>query len=175
MSAGASPARLAVDIGGTFTDIVLAVGARLFISKVLTTPRAPQAAVIEGTRRALAKAGLAFGDIDLIVHGTTLATNAIIERKGARTALIATEGFRDVIEIADEGRFDQYDINILKPVPLVPRELRFTVPERIDVHGAVRLPLDGRAVGRLVDRLRTAGVEAVAVALIHAYANPAHE
>ena len=175
MSAGASPARLAVDIGGTFTDIVLAVGARLFISKVLTTPRAPQAAVIEGTRRALAKAGLAFGDIDLIVHGTTLATNAIIERKGARTALIATEGFRDVIEIADEGRFDQYDINILKPVPLVPRELRFTVPERIDVHGAVRLPLDARAVVRLAERLRAAAVEAVAVALIHAYANPAHE
>ena len=175
MSAGASPARLAVDIGGTFTDIVLAIGERLFISKVLTTPRAPQTAVIEGTRAALAKAGLAFGEIDLIVHGTTLATNAIIERKGARTALIATEGFRDVIEIADEGRFDQYDINILKPVPLVPRELRFTVPERIDVHGAVRLPLEARAVVRLAERLRAAGVEAVAVALIHAYANPAHE
>ena len=91
MGAGAPPARLAVDIGGTFTDIVLAIGERLFISKVLTTPRAPQSAVIEGTRTALAKAGLAFGDIDLIVHGTTLATNAIIERKGARTALIATQ------------------------------------------------------------------------------------
>jgi N-methylhydantoinase A len=175
MSAGALPARLAVDIGGTFTDIVLAIGERLFISKVLTTPRAPQSAVIEGTRAALAKAGLAFGDIDLIVHGTTLATNAIIERKGARTALIATEGFRDVIEIGDEGRFDQYDINILKPVPLVARELRFTVPERIDVHGVVRLALDERAVGRVADHLRAAGVEAVAVALIHAYANPTHE
>ena len=98
--------------------------------------------MIEGARSALAEAGLAFGDIGVFVHGTTLATNAIIERKGARTALIATDGFRDVIEIADEGRFDQYDINIVKSRPLVPRELRFTVPERMDVHGAVRLPLD---------------------------------
>ena len=103
--------------------------------------------MIEGARGVLAEAGLAFADIGVFVHGTTLATNAIIERKGARTALIATDGFRDVIEIADEGRFDQYDINIVKPRPLVPRELRFTVPERMDVHGAVRRPLDegGRA------------------------------
>jgi len=109
------------------------------------------------------------------VHGTTLATNAIIERKGARTALIATDGFRDVIEIADEGRFDQYDINIVKPRPLVPRELRFTVPERMDVHGAVRRPLDAAEVRAVARRLAHLDVEAVAVALIHAYANPAHE
>src|SRR6476660_389204 len=175
MSAKGGTARLAVDIGGTFTDIVLLDGDRRFVSKVLTTPRAPEEAVIDGTKGALAAAGLAFADIGLFVHGTTLATNAIIERKGARTALIATDGFRDVIEIADESRFDQYDINIVKSRPLVPRDLRFTVPERMDVHGAVRRPLDEGAVRRVAERLRTLDIDAVAVALIHAYANPAHE
>src|SRR5262245_903125 len=170
-----STARLAVDIGGTFTDIVLLAGDHRFVAKVLTTPKAPEAAVIDGTRAVLSSAGLGFGDIGVLVHGTTLATNAIIERKGARTALIATDGFRDVIEIADESRFDQYDINIVKTQPLVPRELRFTVPERLDVHGAVRLRLDEGAVRRVAGRLAALGVEAVAVALIHAYANPAHE
>ena len=165
----------AVDIGGTFTDVVLLAGGRGYVAKLLTTPREPEVAVIEGARSALAEAGLAFGDIGVFVHGTTLATNAIIERKGARTALIATDGFRDVIEIADESRFDQYDINIVKSRPLVPRELRFTVPERMDVHGAVRRPLDEGAVRAVARRLAELGIEAVAVALIHAYANPAHE
>src|SRR5262245_38804010 len=169
------PVRLPVDIGGTFTDIVLLAGKQRLVAKVLTTPREPEVAVIDGARGALAEARLAFGDIDVFVHGTTLATNAIIERKGARTALVATDGFRDVIEIADEGRFDQYDINIVKPTPLVPRELRFTVPERIDVHGAVRLALDEGAVREVAKRLAALKIEAVAVALIHAYANPAHE
>jgi N-methylhydantoinase A len=167
--------RLAVDIGGTFTDIVLLAAERRLAAKVLTTPREPEVAVIEGARRVLGEARLAFKDIDLFVHGTTLATNAIIERKGARTALIATDGFRDVIEIADEGRFDQYDINIIKPRPLVPRELRFTVPERMDVHGAVRRPLEEAAVRAIARRLDELDIAAVAVALIHAYANPQHE
>src|SRR5215813_1636630 len=171
MSKRCRPVRLAVDIGGTFTDIVLLAGEQRLVAKVLTTPREPEVAVIEGARSVLAEARLAFADIDVFVHGTTLATNAIIERKGARTALIATDGFRDVIEIADEGRFDQYDINIVKPRPLVPRELRFTVPERIDVNGGVRLPLDEAAVAAIAGRLRELGVEAVAVAFIHAYAN----
>jgi N-methylhydantoinase A len=175
MSEKRRPARLAVDIGGTFTDIVLLTEDRRFVAKLLTTPREPEVAVIEGARSALTEAGLAFSDIGVFVHGTTLATNAIIERKGARTALIATDGFRDVIEIADEGRFDQYDINIVKSRPLVPRELRFTVPERMDVHGAVRRPLDEGAVRGVARRLGELDVEAVAVALIHAYANPAHE
>ena len=172
---GAGPVCLASDIGGTFTDIVLDVAGRRFASKVLTTPKAPEQAVLDGTRGVLADAGLTFADIDIFVHGTTLATNAIIERKGARTALIATDGFRDVLEIADESRFDQYDINIVKTKPLVDRALRFTVPERVDVHGAVRLSLDEaavRAVGNKLDELK---IEAVAVALIHAYANAAHE
>jgi N-methylhydantoinase A len=167
--------RLATDIGGTFTDIVLDDGGIRYTTKVLTTPRAPEQAVIEGTRLVLAQARREMREIDVFVHGTTLATNAIIERKGARTALIATDGFRDVLEIADEGRFDQYDLYIEKPRPLVPRQLRFTVPERMDVHGNVRRALDEQAVLRTAEAIAAAGAEAVAVALIHSYVNPAHE
>ena len=167
--------RLATDIGGTFTDIVLDVGGRRFTTKLLTTPRAPEQAVVDGTKLVLAEAGTAMCEIDVFVHGTTLATNAIIERKGAKTALIATDGFRDVIEIADEGRFDQYDLYLEKPTPLVPRPLRFTVPERMDVHGTVRLALDEAAVHTVAKSLVAEGIESVAVALIHSYENPAHE
>src|SRR5229473_3156668 len=125
--------RLAVDIGGTFTDVVLdRDGARSSL-KLLTTPAAPEQAVVDGIAAILEGAGLGPADIDLVLHGTTLATTAIIERKGATTALIATEGFRDTLDIAYESRFDQYDIFIEKPKPLVPRERRFTVPERVDV------------------------------------------
>lgn len=167
--------RLATDIGGTFTDIVLEHGERRLTTKVLTTPHAPEEAVVEGTRLVLDQAGIGFADLDVFVHGTTLATNAVIERKGAKTALIATDGFRDVIEIADEGRYDQYDIFIDKPRQLVPRELRFTVPERIDVTGKVWIDLDEAAVKKVAKALRAAKVEAVAVAFIHSYANAAHE
>lgn len=167
--------RLAVDIGGTFTDIVLDTPNGRLTSKLLTTPRAPEEAVINGTAAVLARAGLTVATIDVFVHGTTLATNAIIERRGARTALIATDGFRDSLEIADEGRFDQYDVFIERPKVLIPRHLRFTVPERVDVHGAVRLALDVRAVRGVAKRIREAKVEAVAVVLMHGYANPAHE
>jgi N-methylhydantoinase A len=166
---------MAADIGGTFTDIVLEVGAALHQAKVLTTPAAPELAVVEGTGQVLAAAGKGFADIDVFLHGTTLATNAIIERKGARTALIATDGFRDVIEIADESRYDQYDVFIEKPRPLVPRALRFTVPERMDVEGSVRLALDEAAVRRVAEELKRLDVKAVAIAFLHAYVNPAHE
>lgn len=167
--------RLAADIGGTFTDIVLDADGTRRTRKVLTTPAAPEQGVLDGIGLVLGDAGLQFSDIDVFVHGTTLATNAIIERRGARTALVATEGFRDVIEIGTESRYDQYDLSIEKPVPLVPRALRFTLPERVDAEGAVRLPLDEAAVAALAPRLREAGVQSVAVAFLHAYANPAHE
>ena len=166
---------LAADIGGTFTDLVLDAGGRRFARKVLTTPAAPQHGLIDGMREILAEAGLSFRDIDVFVHGTTLATNAILERRGARTALIATEGFRDVLEIGTEGRFDQYDLTIEKAVPLVPRELRFVVPERIDAHGNVLRPLDARALERVVAEIRRLEIESVAVALLHSYVDPAHE
>jgi N-methylhydantoinase A len=175
MAASRNQVRLSVDIGGTFTDVVVEIGSQRHTTKVLTTPRAPELAVIEGASALLAEAGSTIAAVDVFVHGTTLATNAIIERKGAKTALIATEGFRDVIEIADEGRFDQYDLYLEKSAPLVPRDLRFTVPERMDVHGAVRLALDETTVEAVATQLRATGVQAVAVALIHAYANPAHE
>src|SRR5262245_30041873 len=168
-------ARLAADIGGTFTDIVLERGEQRFTSKVLTTPHAPEQAVVEGTQLVLDQAGIKFADLDVLVHGTTLATNAVIERKGARTALITTDGFRDVIEIADEGRYDQYDIFIDKPRHLVPRQLRFTVPERLDVTGRVLVGLHEATVRKISRSLRKEKVEAVAVAFIHSYANGAHE
>ena len=138
--------RLAVDIGGTFTDIVLDVGEVRKTRKVLTTPQRPEQAVLDGMRLILADARAHISDIDVFIHGTTLATNAIIERRGAKTALIATDGFRDVLDIGTESRYDQYDLSIDKPKPLAPRSLRFTVPERVDAHGAVR-PAAGRGRG----------------------------
>ena len=144
--------RMAVDIGGTFTDIVLDRGTERLTRKVLTTAQRPEEGVLEGARLVLGDAGLHFSDIDVFIHGTTLATNAIIERRGARTALIATDGFRDTLDIATESRYDQYDLTIEKPQPLVPRSLRFTVPERVDMHGKVRLALDEAAVAAQVAR-----------------------
>ena len=167
--------RIAVDIGGTFTDVVLEDDARRLTRKLLTTPQRPEEAVLDGVRLILGDAGRSFGDVDVFVHGTTLATNAVIERRGARTALIATEGFRDVLDIANESRYDQYDLTIEKPRPLVPRALRFTVAERMDVHGKVRLALDEAAVRAVATELGRRGIESVAVAFMHAYVNPAHE
>jgi N-methylhydantoinase A len=167
--------RLAVDIGGTFTDLVLDVGDTRLTRKVLTTATRPEEGVLDGMRLILGDARLHVSEVDVFVHGTTLATNAIIERRGARTALIATDGFRDVLDIATESRYDQYDLFIDKPTPLVPRALRFTVPERIDVHGNVRLPLDEAMVRALAPALRAARVESVVFAFLHSYANPEHE
>ncbi len=168
-------ARLAVDIGGTFTDLALDTGARVFTLKVLTTTRAPEEGVLDGVARILQEAGLSPSDIGLLVHGTTLATNALIERKGARTALVVTEGMRDSVEMAYENRFEQYDVNVDRPVPLVPRALRLPVRERLASDGSVLLPLDEDSVHALAGELREAGVESIAIGLIHAYANPAHE
>ncbi|MFQ5971456.1 MAG: hydantoinase/oxoprolinase family protein, partial [Alphaproteobacteria bacterium] len=167
--------RLAVDIGGTFTDVALEDGRRRVTLKVLTTAAAPEEGVIEGVRNILGEADLAASDIATAIHGTTLATNALIERKGARTALVTTEGFRDVLETGYEKRFEQYDVFMDKPQPLVPRYLRFTVPERIAADGAIVDPLDEDAVAAVAQRLTDQNVEAVAVGFLHSYANPAHE
>ena len=167
--------RIAVDIGGTFTDVVLEEGGRRITRKLLTTPQRPEQAVLDGVRLILGDAGKGFGAVGVFVHGTTLATNAVIERRGARTALIATEGFRDVLDIANESRYDQYDLSIEKPRPLVARAMRFTIPERMDVHGKVRLALDENAVRSLAGTLKAEGIESVAVAFMHSYVNPAHE
>ncbi len=175
MKADGGAARLGVDIGGTFTDVALELGGRLWSAKILTTPEAPERAVIEVMHRVLGEAGLRPADLSIIIHGTTLATNAIIERKGAKTALITTEGFRDTIEIRHENRFEQYDVNIDLPPPLVPRRLRFPVRERVDAQGRVLVPLDEEGVAALADRLAAEGVEAVAVGFLHSFTNPAHE
>ena len=168
-------ARLAVDIGGTFTDFALEVGDKRFSRKVLTTPQTPEKGVLAGIELILADARLRPADLGLIIHGTTLATNAIIERKGAKTALLVTEGFRDSIEMAYEHRFEQYDILMDKPTPLVPRNLRLSVPERIDATGRIHRPLDEQALTDLVPLLREQGVTSVALGYLHSYANPVHE
>ena len=121
--------RLAVDIGGTFTDLVLELPDRTVSGKVLTTLGAPEKGVLDGISRLLTSTGVAPGDISMVLHGTTLATNAIIERRGARTALLTTEGFRDTLEFAHGHRFDQYDLELVRPDPLIERSLRFEVPE----------------------------------------------
>ena len=170
-----SQARLTVDIGGTFTDFALSHTGRLTTSKVLTTPDAPERAVMAGMQAILEMARIKPTDIALLVHGTTLATNAIIERRGARTALITTEGFRDVLAMRNESRYDQYDLNIILPQPLVPRHLRLTVPERVDRSGRVLRALDEQAVRDLVPVLQREGVESIAIGFLHAFVNPAHE
>ncbi len=131
--------------------------------------------MLDGVGAILRQAGLGPADVAIVVHGTTLATNAIIERKGARTALVTTEGFRDVLALGNESRYDQYDLNITLPQPLVPRHLRLPVPERLDNLGDVLLPLDEAAVGALVPTLRREGVDSIAVGFLHSFANPAHE
>ncbi len=171
----AEQARLAVDIGGTFTDVVLEHGERQVTTKVLTTQDAPERGVQEGIAKAMAEAGLEPGEVGLLIHGTTLATNALIERKGAKTALITTEGHRDSVEMALENRFEQYDINIDRPTPLVPRHLRWPVAERLNVQGKALLPLDMASVDALLPLIEKHEIEALAIGLLHAYTNPVHE
>ncbi|MBR0666163.1 hydantoinase/oxoprolinase family protein [Roseomonas hellenica] len=168
-------ARLAVDIGGTFTDLALERDGQRWTTKVLTTPKAPEEGVLDGVRQVLATAGIAASEVSLLIHGTTLATNALIERKGAKTALLTTEGFRDVLALANEARYDQYDLNIELPQPLVPRRWRLTVPERLDNEGRVLLPLDEAAVRAQVGFMREEGIQALAIGFLHAFVNPVHE
>ncbi|TPW29176.1 hydantoinase/oxoprolinase family protein [Martelella alba] len=166
--------RLAIDIGGTFTDVVLEADA-LTSLKVLTTPDAPERAAIDGGAALLARNELDFDAIGTVIHGTTLATNALIERRGAKTALVTTRGFRDILEMAYERRFDQYDTDIQLPEPLVPRELRLTVSERIDAHGNVLSAPDEAEIDAIAEVLRKEKVEAVAIGFLHSTVNSSHE
>ncbi|MCP5027747.1 MAG: hydantoinase/oxoprolinase family protein [Actinomycetia bacterium] len=170
---------MAADIGGTFTDVVLETGdpgAEVqYTAKVLTTPQAPADAVLEGVGLVLEQAGVEAGEVELVVHGTTLATNALIERRGARTALLCTEGFRDSVAMAHENRFEQYDIFMERPDPLVPRYLRLGVPERLSAEGEVMIPLDTDAVRALVPTLVENEIESVAIGFLHSYVDPRHE
>jgi len=164
-------------MGGTFTDIVLmdeATGA-LTIAKVPSVPADPAAGLVDAIRRALAKAGAAPDAVTLLIHGTTIVTNAVLEGKLPRTALVTTEGFRDVLEIGRHLRPDMYDLFQDKPAPIVPRDLRLGVRERTAADGTILIPLDEAAAGAVAERLRTAGVEAVAICFLHAYTNPTNE
>ncbi len=169
--------RIGADIGGTFTDLILSDdGGKTFqVGKVLTTPERPDDAVVMGVEQVLDQARTRADEISHVVHGTTLFANAIIERKGAKTALVTTKGFRDAIEIAREHRYDMYDLYMRRPAPLAPRYLRFELDERILVDGSIRKPLTDDDVWAVVEALRRAEVEAVAVSLIHAYVNDLHE
>lgn len=170
-----SSIRLGVDIGGTFTDVVLEVDGTLFSTKVLTTYIAPENAIIDGMLQVCEKANISPSDIEQAIHGTTLATNALIERRGAKTALITTKGFRDVIEMRTESRFEQYDLNLKLPEPLLPRQMRYTLEERVDAKGNVLIPLQRAEIEALVDEIAQGEYESVAVGLIHSYLNDAHE
>ena len=156
---GGSGCRLAVDIGGTFTDVVLETGRGLATVKVPTTANAPERGVMEGVAQALAEAGRSADEVRLLIHGTTLATNALIERKGARTAFLTTEGFRDLLEMGFEKRFAHYDLTARRPAPLVPRPLRFTVRERKSAAGRTLVPLDEAAVRRAGAAMREASAK----------------
>ncbi|MDR5903554.1 hydantoinase/oxoprolinase family protein [Halomonas icarae] len=167
--------RLGADIGGTFTDIALDVRGTLYSTKVLTNYTAPEQAILDGIEIVTQDAGVDASQIDMIIHGTTLATNALIERRGARTALITTEGFRDVIEMRTENRFEQYDLNLKLPTPLIPREDRFTVKGRISAQGEELLALDEETLEIIARNIKAEGFGAVAVGFIHSYMNDAHE
>ena len=176
MSGTSRRCRIGLDIGGTFTDLVLDDGAGgLHVHKVPTTPDDPARAALTGLTELLEARGLAVADCETLVHGTTLVTNAVIERRGARTALLVTEGFRDVLEMGSEQRYDIYDLFLQYPEPLVPRQRRLEVTERVDRDGRVVTALDEDQVLRHGAWCAEQGVEAVAVCFLHAYRNPAHE
>ncbi len=168
---------IGVDIGGTFTDVVAFIpsSGRQVSRKVLTSHENPAQAVIDGIKAVLEDDTLNAEDCDRLVHATTLFTNALIERKGAKTGLLATRGFRDTLEIGRERKYELYDLAISKPAPLVPRSLRYEVLERIGPDGSVRLPLDRDGLMVSAQELVTEGVEAVAVVFLNAYSNAAHE
>ena len=167
--------RLGVDIGGTFTDIVLETNSKRFSAKVLTDNANPETAIFKGIDDVCLKADIAPSDLTQIIHGTTLATNSLIERKGAKTALITTQGFRDVIEMRTESRFEKYDLNLSLPDPLLSREHRYVLKERIDAQGRVLIPIEQRAVEDLANELRNKGYTSVAVGFLHSYVNNNHE
>ena len=167
--------KLGVDIGGTFTDAVVEVDGALHSAKVLTTYSAPEDAILEGLHLVCAKAGIVPSDITHVIHGTTLATNALIERRGAKTALITTRGFRDVIEMRTESRFEQYDLDLVLPPPLLARNHRYTVNERLSAEGRVLRALDPAEAARVADTVASRGYDSVAIGLMHAYLDGRHE
>ena len=170
-------ARLGVDVGGTFTDFVVfdPESGSFSVGKTLTTPQDLALGIIRGTRKAAERAGFEVRDISQVTYGTTLVANLLLERKGVRVGLIATEGFRDVLETGTEQRYDMYDLTAKRAEPLVPRNLRRTVRERVGWDGEVLVPLDPSSLDPILSTFEAYGVENIAVALLHSYRNPSHE
>lgn len=173
--AAEKPLKLAVDIGGTFTDVMAVQGDRVSAAKVLSTPEDLSVGVMSGIEAAVSQLGARVADIAFVVHATTAATNALLERRGARVGLIVTDGFRDILEIGRQRRFDPYDLQRPKLAPLVPRERVVEVPERLDAGGNILIALDEAAVRAAFAVLRAQDVDAIAVSFIHAYRDPRHE
>ncbi|WP_287907367.1 hydantoinase/oxoprolinase family protein [Acinetobacter sp.] len=171
----ASFCRVGVDIGGTFTDIALDLNGVIHSTKVLTDYQRPERAILKGVTQVVATAGLTVADIDQLIHGTTLATNALIERKGAKTAFITTEGFRDTLEMRTENRFEQYDINISLPPPLIDREHRYTLKERISADGQVLIEPQQQDIDTLIELIVQGNYESIAIGFMHSYINGGHE
>ncbi|MBX3598827.1 MAG: hydantoinase/oxoprolinase family protein [Rhizobiaceae bacterium] len=167
--------RLGVDIGGTFTDAALLVGSKVFSTKVLTTHDAPERGVLQSIDKVLADASMKLSEVDIFIHGTTLATNALIERKGAKIAMLTTEGARDVVEVALSYRFDLFDLTIDLPTPLVERSLRLPIRERIGYRGRTLVPLNEEDILRCVERIREENIESLAICFLHSFENDAHE
>jgi N-methylhydantoinase A len=169
--------KLGIDIGGTFTDLVLLEEetGKLFFGKILTTYDNPSNGIINGTKELLAKHNITGNQLSTIVHGTTLVTNAIIERRGALTGLITTKGFEDVLEIGRELRYDIYDIFLSVPEPLVSRDLRLGIEERVNFKGEVITPIQAKEIQILVEKLVENGVQSIAVCLLNSFTNPTHE
>jgi N-methylhydantoinase A len=169
--------RLGIDVGGTFTDLALLdeESGCLVVGKVPSVPADPSEGILDGITRILADTGVGAGEVGYLAHGTTVATNTLLQRKGARTGLVTTRGFRDLLEIARQRRPSLYDLHAPKPTPLVPREHRHEVPERVTADGRVRVPLDLVAVDRILDTLAAEGIEALAICFLYAYLHPAHE
>lgn len=167
--------RVSIDIGGTFTDVVAETDAGLSSVKVLTTPDSPDRGALDGVGRLLSKLEKSYSEISAVIHGTTLATNALIERRGAKTAFVTTAGFRDVLDMRYEKRFEQYDLNIEMPTSLVARPLRFGLKERMLADGSVLEAPQDEEIDALAARIKDEKVEAVAIGFLHSYRNSSHE
>ena len=167
--------RLAIDIGGTFTDLVLEKNKTLYTKKVLTSVEKPEIAVLEGVLELLHENNVEPSQIDMIIHGTTLATNAVIERKGAHSCFITTSGFRDVLDIGYESRFDQYDLLLEKTLSIVPRKYRYVVEERTDVDGKILKPLNIKNLDPIFNKISKEKFESIGIGFLHSYANPKNE
>ena len=169
--------RIGADVGGTFTDVVLETEGGIFSTKVLTTYESPEIGILQGINAVIADSGTDLSELDSFIHGTTLATNALISRTGARTAFVTTKGFRDTVEMRTESRFEQYDLNLELPTPLIERKDRYVLSERISADGSVLLPFDETEAKNLINLLSSEEnrYEAVAIGFIHSYMNGRHE